>query len=65
MSTIEAALSVANVDNNKSPASGQADGAFLKAESTSSPSVGFEQFLDQFRKYESVLVSVFHFFAEN
>jgi len=62
MSTIETALSVANVDSNVSPASGQADGALPK---TSNPSVGFEQFLDQFRKYESVLVSAVHSFAEN
>jgi hypothetical protein len=65
MSTIETALSVANVDSNVSPASGQADGALPKAETTSKPSIGFEQFLNQFRKYESVLVSVVRFFAEN
>jgi len=61
MSSIETALSVANVDSNVSPASGQADGALPTA---SIPSVGFEQFLNQFRKYESVLVSVIHFLAE-
>jgi hypothetical protein len=58
MSTIETIPSVANVDSNVSPASGQADGALPKAESTSNSSVGFNEFLKQFRKYESVLVSL-------
>jgi hypothetical protein len=58
MSTIETTPSVATVDSNVAPASGQADGAPPKAEATPNASVGFEQFLSQFRKYESVIVSV-------
>jgi hypothetical protein len=47
MSSIEVTSSVASADANVAPASGQANGAL--------PPVGFEQFLSQFRKYESVL----------
>jgi hypothetical protein len=54
MSTIETASSVANVDSDIAPASGQAE-APPNAEATSNPPVGFQQFLSQFRKYESVL----------
>jgi hypothetical protein len=57
MSTIESIPSVPNVDSNVVPASGQADAALPSAEATSVPSIGFAQFLSQFRVYESVLVS--------
>jgi hypothetical protein len=55
MSTIESIPSVPNVDSNVVPASGQADAALPSAEATSVPSIGFAQFLSQFRVYESVL----------
>jgi hypothetical protein len=50
MSNIEITSSVASADANVAPASGQANGALAGTET-----VGFEQFLSQFRKYESVL----------
>ena len=52
MSTIETS-SVASADTIVAPASGQATGAPLSSTTTE----GFAQFLDGFRKYESVLVS--------